>query len=97
MKMVTIVDEDIDIVLDELKVAIKRFDDYPEAIQYSLVDLAFNLGLPKLLTFTQTLKYLEEGLETGNFTKAAVELMNSAYAKQVPNRAKRNHDRIFNA
>ena len=90
-------EEDIDIILGELKVAIKHFDEYPEDVQFTLVDLAFNLGLPKLLTFTLTLKYLEEGLQTGNYTKAAVELMNSAYAKQVPNRARRNHDRIFNA
>lgn len=90
-------EEDIDIILGELKVAIKHFDEYPEDVQFTLVDLSFNLGLPKLLTFTLTLKYLEEGLQTGNYTKAAVELMNSAYAKQVPNRARRNHDRIFNA
>ena len=94
---IQMLNEDIDIVLGELKVAIKHFEEYPEDIQLTLCDLAFNLGMPKLLTFTQTLKYLEEGLQTGNYTKAAVELMNSAYAKQVPNRAKRNHDRIFNA
>lgn len=90
-------DEDIDLCIDELKVGIRRFADYPEAIQETLVDLCFNMGIGRLLKFSRTLAYLEEGLETDNYTKAAVELMNSKYAKQLPARAKRNHDRIFNA
>jgi len=90
-------DEDIDLCIDELKVGIRRFEDYPEAIQETLVDLCFNMGIGRLLKFSRTLAYLEEGLETDNYTKAAVELMNSNYAKQLPARAKRNHDRIFNA
>jgi len=90
-------DEDIDLCIDELKVGIRRFEDYPEAIQETLVDLCFNMGIGRLLKFSRTLAYLEEGLETDNYTKAAVELMNSNYAKQLPSRAKRNHDRIFNA
>ena len=90
-------DEDIDLCIDELKVGIKHFDTYPEPIQEALVDLCFNMGISRLLNFTKTLGYLEEGLKTGNYTKAAVELMNSNYAEQLPARAKRNHDKIFNA
>ena len=90
-------DEDIDLCIDELKVGIKHFGVYPEAVQEALVDLCFNMGISRLLHFKKTLAYLEEGLQTGNYTKAAVELMNSNYAKQLPARAQRNHDRIFNA
>ena len=90
-------DEDIDLCIDEMKVGIKHFDAYPEPIKEALVDLCFNMGISRLLQFKKTLGYLEEGLTTGNYTKAAVELMNSNYAKQLPARAKRNHDRIFNA
>lgn len=89
--------EDIDLCIDELRVGIKHFDDYPEAIQETLIDLCYNMGIGRLLRFSATLGYLEEGLQTGNYTKAAVELMDSNYAKQLPARAKRNHDRIFNA
>lgn len=92
-----ILDEDIETCLAELRVGIRRFADYPEAIQETLVDLCFNMGISRLLKFSKTLGYLEEGLETGNYTKAAIELLNSNYAKQLPARAKRNHDRIFNA
>ena len=90
-------DEDIDLCIDELKVSIKHFGVYPEPIQKALVDLCFNMGISRLLHFKKTLEYLEEGLTTGNYTKAAVELMNSNYATQLPARAQRNHDKIFNA
>jgi len=89
--------EDIDLTINELKDNIDNFDSYPVDVQYSLVDLCFNMGIRRLMSFKKMLSYLAEGLETRNFTKAAVELMDSKYAKQLPLRAKRNHDRIFNA
>jgi len=90
-------DEDINICLAELNVTINNFERLPEPVQMTLVDLCFNLGLKRLLAFKKTLKYIQEGLITGNYTKAAVELLDSAYARQVPNRAKRNHERLFHA
>lgn len=90
-------DEDIDICLAELNATIANFERLPEPVQMTLVDLCFNLGLKRLLAFKKTLKYIQEGLITGNYTKAAVELLDSAYARQVPNRAKRNHERLFHA
>ena len=90
-------DEDIDNCIKELKTAIDRFDDHPAAVQETLVDLCFNMGINRLLQFKQTLAYIGEGLDTGNYTKAAVELLNSNYAKQLPARSQRNHDRLFNA
>ena len=90
-------DEGIDICLSELNATINNFERLPEPVQLTLVDLCFNIGLKRLLGFKKTLKYIQEGLITGNYTKAAVELLDSAYARQVPNRAKRNHDRLFHA
>lgn len=90
-------DEDINICLAELNATINNFERLPEPVQMTLVDLCFNLGLKRLLAFKKTLKYIQEGLITGNYTKAAVELLDSAYARQVPNRAKRNHERLFHA
>lgn len=89
--------EDIDLTINELKDNIDNFDSYPVDVQYTLVDLCFNMGIRRLMSFKKMLSYLAEGLETRNFTKAAVELMDSKYAKQLPLRAKRNHDRLFNA
>ena len=92
-----ILDEDIDVCLNELQLNIPNFDEHPEAVKETLLDLCFNMGLSKLLKFKMTLQYIHEGLQTGNYTKAANELMNSAYARQLPNRAKRNHERLFHA
>ena len=90
-------DEDIMICLAELRENIHKFDKYPAPVKETLIDLCFNMGISRLLQFKQTLAYLEEGLTTGNYTKAAVELLNSNYAKQLPARSRRNHDRLFNA
>ena len=89
--------EDIDLCLSELRQRLPNFDQYPEAVRMTLIDLCFNMGISRLMKFKLTLGYIEEGLRIGNYTKAAVELMNSNYAKQLPARAKRNSDRLFNA
>lgn len=89
--------EDIDICIAELELHLPNFNSYPENVQHTLIDLCFNMGINRLLQFKQTLKYIDEGLQSGNYTKAAVELLNSNYAKQLPARSKRNHDRLFNA
>jgi len=92
-----ILDEDIDVCLEELQRNIPNFDEHPEPVKETLLDLCFNMGMSKLLQFKMTLQYIHEGLQTGNYTKAANELMQSNYARQLPNRAKRNHSRLFNA
>lgn len=55
--------------------------------QLALIDLAYNLGGPKLNSF----KNMRAALLSGNYDQASAELLNSLYAKQVPNRAKRNY------
>lgn len=92
-----ILDEDIDVCLEELQRNIQHFEAHPEPVKETLLDLCFNLGIARLMKFKKTLHYIEEGLTTKNYTKAANELMISAYARQLPNRAKRNHERLFNA
>lgn len=56
----------------------------PESVKCALINMCFNLGLPKLLKFKKMLMYLQER----NYTKAAVEALDSEWAKQVGNRAK---------
>lgn len=45
----------------------------------AMVELVFNMGLPKLLTFKKALA----ALEAGDFATAVVEFRNSLWAKQV--------------
>ena len=76
-------EEDIFIVLNELKQKLPWFDEMPERVQEALVDLGFNLGVPRLMKFELTLGFLQKR----KFVDAAEELLNSRYATQVPNRA----------
>ena len=56
--------------------------------QNALVNMAFNLGLPRLLTF----KKMMLALENGNFETAWAEAMGSKWAAQVGERANRIAD-----
>lgn len=53
--------------------------------QRVIVDLAFNLGMPKLLGFKQTLA----AIANGEYEKAAVQMLASKWAQQVGDRAVR--------
>jgi len=54
--------------------------------QEVIFDMMYNLGIPRLLDF----KKMWNGIETQDFATASAELLDSRYAKQVPNRATRN-------
>lgn len=64
----------------------KEFTQVSPAVQHVLTDMAFNLGGPRLGTF----KKFRAALLAGDNQTAAAELLNSRYARQVPNRARRN-------
>ena len=76
-------DEDINIVHGELLKAIPEFTSYPNVVQESLVDLAFNMGTPTLLKFKATLA----ALNAQQMCVASRELLDSRYARQVGQRA----------
>ena len=79
-------DEDIDIMVNELRQNLSWFDKQNDAIQGVLIDLCFNMGISRLLMFVQTLKLIEQGF----YTMAADELLDSKYAAMLPARSKRN-------
>jgi lysozyme len=54
--------------------------------QFVMIDLCFNMGIKKLLTFQKTLN----SIATGYYIIAGEQLMQSKYAKQVGVRARRN-------
>lgn len=54
----------------------------------ALLDMMYNLGKPTFLKFTKMI----EAIKQGNWQKAADELKDSTYYKQVGNRAKNNED-----
>lgn len=61
-----------------------------EERQRVIANMAFNMGTAKLLTFKNTLAYVQ----AGDFEKAAEQMMGSKWASQVGPRAKRLAERM---
>ena len=70
---------------DALDAALPYFKDLSPARQGVLLNMAFNLGTAGLLQFKDTLKAVQEG----RWTDAAVAMLDSTWARQVPKRAAR--------
>ena len=76
---------DLDIVEQELVKQKPLVMDLNEARQMCLVDMGFNLGIPRLMKF----KRMWEAIEREDFEWAASEMLNSRWANQVGGRADR--------
>lgn len=72
-------------VVEDLNRRIPWWVDQPEVVKRVLVNLTFNMGIQKVLGFHQMLL----AMQLGDYPLAASHLLQSAYASQVPNRAKR--------
>jgi lysozyme len=82
---------DIDIVCRELDRNMPWWKDLDDNKMRVLANMSFNLGLPRLSGFKNFLG----ALESGDYEKAAVEMMDSKWATQVGDRAKRLRDRVL--
>jgi len=60
-------------------------DSIPEDAFHVVIDMAFNLGLPKLMQFQN----FQQALKEKDFVQASFEMLDSVWAKQLPNRSKR--------
>lgn len=78
-------DRNVDMLIASLRAALPCFDEYPEGVRRALCNMCYQLGLSGLLNFRDTLSLLNEG----KYTEAADEALNSKWANQTPNRAKR--------
>lgn len=56
----------------------------PLHVQYALLNMCFNMGISRLLTFTKMIF----ALISKDYTKASIEALNSQWAEQVGQRAK---------
>jgi lysozyme len=75
--------DDIAEVIGELVVAFPWFERLHPTRQAVLVDMAFNLGLPKLRGFRRALAAMQDG----RHVEAAVEMLSSKWADDVGRRA----------
>lgn len=76
---------DIERSIRECQKRIPFFDGLDDERKYVLIDLTFNMGIASLCKF----KNMLSALGVGNYDKAAEELLNSKYARQVGKRAER--------
>jgi lysozyme len=76
---------DIARVVDECKKKISFWSQLDNERQYALIDMVFQLGLGGVLKFKNMLK----AMGVGNYKEAAEHCLDSKYAVQTPNRAKR--------
>ena len=77
--------EDVETVLSDCAILYDDFDELPEEAQLIIANMMFNLGRPRLSKF----KGMKAGVDSRDWNKAADEMIDSAWYRQVPNRAGR--------
>ena len=78
-------DEDVQIVLSDCERLYNDFNVLPEECQMIIANMMFNMGRPRLSKF----KGMKAGVDAQDWNKAADEMIDSNWYKQVPNRAGR--------
>ena len=77
--------KDIETVLNDCELLYEDFDYLPEDAQLIIANMMFNLGYPRLKKFVG----MKAGVDARDWNKAADEMIDSNYYKQLPNRAGR--------
>lgn len=83
---------DLDIAISECKVLYDKWDDFPGEVQEILVNMLFNLGRPRLSKF----KNFKKAVDAHEWAQAGIEGRDSAWYRQVGNRAERLMVRMEN-
>ena len=76
---------DIEITIEDCNILYSNFNDIPEEAQLIIANMMFNLGRPRLSKF----KGMKSGVDSRDWNKAADEMVDSAWYRQVTNRAER--------
>ena len=83
---------DIEKVIEDCTILYDDFYTLPDEAQLIIANMMFNLGRPRLTNFIRMRKAINEG----NFAEAKIQMLDSKWAKQVPNRAERLSERMGN-
>jgi lysozyme len=86
-----LLDDDIDDVVKELVIALPWIEALDPVRQAALVNMAFNLGVPRLLKFELMLA----ALRVHDYELASVQALESTWAEQVKGRALRLADQFL--
>ena len=85
-------ESDIVGVLSDCETLYDDFEDLPEEAQRIIANMMFNMGRPRLSKF----KGMKRGVDSRDWNAAADEMVDSAWYKQVTNRAERLVTRMRN-
>ena len=85
-------DKDVQSVLRDCSLLYKDFDELPEEAQQIIANMMFNMGYTRLSKF----KGMKKGVDARDWNKAADEMVDSRWYKQVTNRANRLVERMRN-
>ena len=77
--------KDIETVLSDCELLYDDFDYLPEEAKLIISNMMFNIGFPKMKKFVG----MKAGVDARDWNKAADEMIDSNYYKQLPNRAGR--------
>lgn len=84
--------KDVETVLSECKTLYSNFELLPEEVQLIIANMMFNMGRPRLSQF----KGMRAGIDAGDWNRAADEMVDSRWYRQVTNRADRLVNRMRN-
>ena len=84
--------QDVESVIKDCKILYPDFDDLPEEVQQIVANMMFNMGRPRLSKF----KGMKRGVDAKDWNAAADEMVDSAWYRQVTNRANRLVERMRN-
>ena len=84
--------EDVESVIKDCLILYPDFDDLPEEVQQIVANMMFNMGRPRLSKF----KGMKRGVDAKDWNAAADEMVDSAWYRQVTNRANRLVERMRN-
>ena len=85
-------DKDAESVLRDCTLLYKDFYELPEEAQQIIANMMFNMGYTRLSKF----KGMKKGVDARDWNKAADEMVDSRWYKQVTNRADRLVERMRN-
>lgn len=86
-----LMEEDYNSHKAEVRRVVPNIDRYPNHVQDVVYDMGYNLGPTGLSEF----KNMLGAIDIGDYVTGAKELMNSTYARQTGDRAKRNANRLL--
>ena len=91
-RMTDLFEMDIQIVLADCEELYSDFYELPEEAQLIIANMMFNMGRPRLSQF----KGMKREVDARDWEAAAAEMLDSRWARQVPNRANRLIERMKN-